>query len=196
MARERALAVAPEARVEVQVGRLDPAWRLAPCSRVAAFAPPGVPAAGRTRVGLRCEQGPKAWKVTVPVAVALWQAAPVLRQALPAGTTLEAAHLMEAEVDLGSGREPPWPAARLLGRQLQRPLEAGEAVRPADLRARQWFAAGEVVQVVAEGEGWRITTAGQALSPGLEGQWARVRTEGGRVLTGQPVGERLMRVAP
>ena len=67
--------------------------------------------------------------------------------------------------------------------------EGGEGGR------KVWFAAGDRVKVVAAGPGFRIGTEGQALTRGLDGQSVRVRTEGGRVLTGTAVGEREVEVA-
>jgi flagella basal body P-ring formation protein FlgA len=46
------------------------------------------------------------------------------------------------------------------------------------------------VKGLAVGPGFALEGEGQALSNGVEGQPARIRTESGRVLTGQPVGER------
>ena len=59
-------------------------------------------------------------------------------------------------------------------------------MRQGHSRARQWFTAGETVRVVAAGPGFALESEAQALSNGIEGQPARVRTESGRVLTGQP----------
>ena len=73
-------------------------------------------------------------------------------------------------------------------------LPAGGAPRQTDLKSRQWFAAGDTVRVVASGAGFAITSDATALSHGLEGQTARVRTEGGRVLSGRPVGDRRIEV--
>ena len=76
-----------------------------------------------------------------------------------------------------------------------RPLEAGASLRQSHLKARQWFAAGETVQVVASGPGFRVASEGQALSQGVEGQAVRVRTESGRVLTGMPIADRRVEVS-
>ena len=57
------------------------------------------------------------------------------------------------------------------------------------------LAIGETVQVVASGPGFRAASVGQALTQGVEGQAVRVRTEGGRVLTGMPVAERRVEVS-
>jgi flagella basal body P-ring formation protein FlgA len=76
-----------------------------------------------------------------------------------------------------------------VGRVLARLLAAGQALRQTDLKSRQWFAAGETVSLVAVGPGYSVSGEGQALTPGIEGQVVRVRTENGRVVTGQAVAE-------
>lgn len=184
-----------QARVEVEVGSLDPRLKLAPCQRIEPYLPTGVPAWGRTRVGLRCTQGTKLWNVTLPVTVHVYARSLVAQAALPAGTVLSAEHFAEAEVDLASA--PGLPLAQVsqaVGRTLARPVAAGSALRPADLKVRQWFAAGETVRVVAGGPGWQVVTEAEALSPGLEGQPVRLRTTAGRLLQGRPVGDRQVEV--
>lgn len=180
-----------EARIEVEVGSLDPRLKLAPCQRIEPYLPTGVPAWGRTRVGLRCTEGAKRWNVTLPVTVHVYARSLVTQAALPAGTTLSPEHFAEAEVDLASA--PGMPIGELsqaVGRTLARPVAAGSALRPADLKARQWFAAGETVRVVAGGPGWQVVTEAEALGPGLEGRPVRLRTSAGRLLQGRPVADR------
>ncbi|MBQ0929770.1 flagellar basal body P-ring formation protein FlgA [Ideonella sp. 4Y16] len=188
-------ATSPTARVEVEVGTLDPRLKLAPCRRIESYLPPGLPAWGRTRVGMRCVEGEKRWNVTLPVTVHVFIRALVLSSAGSAGQTLAAPQLTEAEVDLASGSSMPLlrPEA-LVGRVLARPLAAGSPVRASDLKARQWFAAGDNVRIVAVGPGWRIASEGQAITPGIEGQTARVRTDSGRLVQGRPVADRELEV--
>ena len=178
-------------RTEVQLGAMDPRLKLAPCQPVQAFLPPGTRPAGVTRVGLRCQQGKTQWSVTLPAVVKLWSPSLVARSTLPAGTMLEARHLAEAEVDLAASSDSAVMAApQALGRTLVQALAAGQALRQADLKQRRWFNAGDTVRIVASGPGFAITTEGQALGPGVEGQPTRVRTEGGRIITGLPTAER------
>jgi flagellar basal body P-ring formation protein FlgA len=186
----------PGARIEVEVGELDPRLQLAPCTQVQAYLPANARAWGRTRVGLRCTQGEKLWNVSVPVVVRVLASAPVLKGALPAGTVLTPAHLDTAVVDWATQPEAPvlMPKA-LVDRVLAHALPAGSAVRPADLRARLWFAAGDTVRVEAKGEGFSVSTTAQALGPGAEGQRVRVRTEAGQVLTGLAVGAHRVEVS-
>lgn len=192
----QALGATLKARVEVEVGTLDPRLRLAPCQRIEPYLPPGLPAWGRTRVGMRCVEGPKAWNVTLPITVHVWTPVVVTTETLAAGTQLQAQHLQTAERDLAAGAaRPVLNLNDAIGRTLARTLPAGTAVAGADLKSRQWFAAGDTVRVVAVGPGWRIQGEAQALTPGLEGQTARARTESGRVVQGRPTGEREMEVS-
>ena len=200
LAREAAATVwgsqAKAPRVEVVIGRVDAQMKLAPCQQVAPYLPAGMRPLGHTRIGLRCLQGPTRWNVTVPVDIRLWAPSLVAATVLPVGTRLEARHLVEAEVDLADRNDPAimQPAAAV-GRVLARNLAAGAALRQGDLRMRQYFVAGDTVRIVVVGVGYAISSEGQALGPGLEGQTAKVRTEGGRVITGIATGERRLEVA-
>lgn len=182
---------APQPRVEVLVGALPAHLKLAPCSQVQPYLPSGSRPLGRSRIGLRCEQGTAHWNVSLPVTVRLWAPSLVAAGALPTGTVLEARHLATAEVDLAERADPAiGSAAAAIGRTLQRSLAAGDAVRTADLRTRQLFATGDTVRIVAVGAGYAVSSEGQAMGPGLEGQSARVRTDSGRIVTGVATGER------
>lgn len=185
----------PQVRVEVVAGTLDPRLKLAPCQRVDIYLPPGQRVWGRSRVGLRCLEGPVAWNVYLPLTVKVFAPSLVATQALAAGTVLQAEHLQSAEVDWAASASPviAMPAAAL-GRRLAHGLSAGAALRDADLHKRQWFAVGDAVRVVAVGKGFTVAGEGLALTPGLEGQPVRVRTEGGRVVTGVAAGERRVEV--
>lgn len=196
VATQTARALAPAgARIEAAPGALDPRLRLAPCARVAAYPANGAPAWGRTRVGLRCLEGGTAWNVYLPVTVQVWAPAAVAAVALPAGATLTPQALRMADVDWAAAATAPTARAELLeGRILARPLAAGQAVRAAELQPRQWFALGDTVQVQLAGAGFAITTEGQAITAGLEGQQARVRTSNGRTLVGRAVGDRRLEV--
>lgn len=192
LATQAAQALAPpKARVVALAGALDSRLNLAPCAQVQPFLPAGVPAWGRSRVGLRCVQGAALWQVYLPVTVQVWAPAPVAQAELPAGARLDASQLALAVVDWAASSSPPAATmAELQDRQLARPVAAGQPLRLADLKARHWFAQGDTVRIFANSAGFSISTEGQAMGPGVEGQSVRVRTESGRVLVGQPVGER------
>ncbi|MDP1900679.1 MAG: flagellar basal body P-ring formation chaperone FlgA [Rubrivivax sp.] len=202
LAAEAARAVAPrEARVEVEPGRLDARLTLAPCARIEPYLPSGVPAWGRTRVGLRCTEGAKRWNVFLPVAVQVWAPARVTAAALPAGARLSESQLSLAVVDWAAASTPPvGPNEDLAGRTLARAVASGQPLRAADVQPRQWFALGDHVRIQASGSGFSIVAEGRALATGVEGQAVRVRvlterSDGGPVLVAWPVGDHRVEVS-
>jgi flagella basal body P-ring formation protein FlgA len=184
-----------QVRVEVEPGQLDPRLRLAPCDRVETFLPPGHKPWGRTRVGLRCAQGSVAWKVSLPVTVKVWAPALVANQSLPAGTTLQAQHLRLGTADWAERTSPVLLAPQAaIGRTLATSLAAGQALRPDSLQQRKWFEAGDTVRITAVGSGFAVHGSGEALTAGMEGRSARVRTPSGRIVSGRPMGPRQMEI--
>lgn len=197
LATEAARALAPpEARVLASAGALDPRLKLARCAAVQPYLTAGAPTWGHTRVGLRCTQGSTLWNVYLPVTVQVLAPALVSSANLPAGTRLDASQMIQAEVDWAAAATPPFTADEALsGRVLARPVAAGAALRLSDLQPRMWFAPGDTVQISARGRGFAVSAEGLALTAGREGQPARVRTESGRVVVGQPVGARRLELA-
>lgn len=191
----QASAEAPaKARTEVVIGAPSQQLKLAPCAQAEPFLPAQPRRWGNGRVGLRCTSGAR-WSLYLPVNVKVFAPAVVVSQALPAGSELTAEHLKLAEVDLAAAPSPTFEQiAPLLGRRLAAPLAAGAEVRANDLRARQWFAAGDPVTLVAIGSGFAVEGEGQAMANGVEGQTVRVRTGSGRIVMGTPSGERRVEV--
>jgi flagellar basal body P-ring formation protein FlgA len=195
LAQESAQQAAPNLHVEVRVGQLDPRLKLAPCTNVQPYLPPGMRLWGAARIGMRCTDPGVRWNVFLPVTVDVFGPGYVAAAPLAAGAKLTAADLKPATVNLSAQASPALSSADVaIGRTLARPLSAGDAFHANDLRTRQWFAAGDTVRIVAGGSGWRIHGEGQALSPGIEGQAVRVRTESGRIVSGTAVAERQVEV--
>jgi flagellar basal body P-ring formation protein FlgA len=199
MARNGASAASAEqgkgVRVDVKVGKLDPRLKLAPCQHIDTYLPHGLPVWGATRIGLRCTQGAKLWNVSIPIQVSVYAQATVLKTALAAGTVLDASQLGQAEVDIAAAPGAAVPDPMLaVGRTLGRSVAAGATLRQTDLKARQFFAAGDTVRVTAIGPGWSVETEGQAIGAGIEGQNVNVRTEAGRLLSARPTGDRAVEV--
>lgn len=186
----------PAARVEVQLGMPDNAAAVAPCLRSEPFVPPGVRLWGRSSVGVRCVEG-ASWRVIFPVTVTVWGPAWVAANPLSAGTTVSAADLREAEVELTRERSGlPKTADALVGKVLVRPVQAGQAVALDAVRATTVVSAGDVVRLRVLGGGFAITAAGQSLGSATEGQAVRVRTDFGRTVTGVARAGRIVDLQP
>ena len=173
-----------------------PRLHLAPCARIEPYLPPNLRLWGKSRIGLRCKEGPTLWNVYVPIVVKVWGRALVVTPGATMGTVLVDSVLDEAEVDLAAEPSPAIVDRKaVIGRTLAQSLQPGQTVRQSHLKSRQWFAAGETVKVIAAGEGFTLESSGQAITNGFEGQPARVRTESGQIVTGQPAGEHRMEIA-
>lgn len=173
-------------RPEVQVGRLDPRLQLAPCARIEPYLPRGTQLWGRTRVGLKCLEGPVAWNVFLPVTVKAWGPAWVLKKTVAANTVLSADDAdLVAEVDWADSRSPivalpeHW-----VGMQAAFTLLPGQALRQNTVRAPQVFSVGSQVRVAAVGAGFEMSSTGEALTAGQVGQPARVKLANGKVVSG------------
>ena len=172
-------------RMEVSVGTLDSRLRLAPCARVEPYLPAGARLWGRTRLGLRCVDGPTRWNVFLPITVKAFGPAWVLAGNVGTGAVLSEQDAIEAEVDWAAE-----PAAIVanpkdwVGQTATRPLSAGQALRQNMVRAPDLFKAGSAVRVVVQGPGYADTSSGQAMSAGAQGQNVRVRMANGRIIGG------------
>ena len=182
-------------RMEVAVGELDRRLRLAPCDHVDTYIPPNTRLWGKTRLGLRCLQGTSKWNVFLPITVKAFGPAWVIRGSVAQGSILSEDDAMSVEVDWAEFNSPivanqvDW-----VGYTATRTLSSGQALRQDMTRAAQVFQAGSQVRVLARGVGFEIATSAQAVSAGVIGQSARVRMDNGRVMTGQVLDSRTVRL--
>lgn len=197
---DQALASARDAatvplRMEVKVGALDSRLKLAACTRVEPYLPPGVRLWGNARLGLRCVEGRVHWNVFLPVTVKAYGQAWVMRRDVMSGTALTEADLVAAEVDWA---EEPSPVLanpqQWLGQVAMRTLMTGQTLRQNMVRPAQVFQAGATVRVVAQGTGFQIASDGQALAAGVIGQLVKVRMDNGRVMAGTVLDARTVKV--
>jgi flagella basal body P-ring formation protein FlgA len=182
-------------RMEVAVGVLDTRLRLAPCAKVEPYIPTGARLWGKSRIGLRCLDGAVRWNVFLPVTVKAFGPAWISKTNVNAGTVLTMADAMASEVDWADDASPVVAMPeQWVGQIATRSWGAGQAIRQSMLRPAQVFQAGTQIRVLAQGVGFQVTSDGQAMTPGVVGQLARVRIEGGRVMSGMVLDARTIRV--
>lgn len=182
-------------RMEVSVGALDSRLRLASCSRVEPYIPVGTRLWGKTRLGLRCVEGVGKWNVFLPVTIKAIGRAWVMRRDVAPGAVLGEEDVMEAEADWAEQSSPIIAdPAQWVGQVAVRNLTTGQALRQNMVRPAQVFQAGTQVRIVAQGTGFQITSDGQALSPGVVGQLAKVRMDNGRIMSGTVLDARTVKL--
>jgi flagella basal body P-ring formation protein FlgA len=182
-------------RLDVSVGALDSRLKLAPCGNIEMYVPPGSRLWGHGRVGMRCVDGMVKWNVSVPVTVKAFGNAWVVRSQIMAGSAVAQNDVVQAEVDWAEDTNPVLlDAALWLGQTATRTLTTGQVLRQGVVRATQVFQAGSQVRVVAEGQGFQVSSDAQALSAGVVGQIARVRMDNGRITSGTVLDARTIKI--
>ena len=172
-------------RMEVSVGALDGRLKLAPCGNVEAYLPPGARLWGHGRVGVRCVDGMSRWNVSVPVQVKAFGKAWVVRGQVMAGSPVLQSDVLAVDVDWAEDSSPVLQDPALwLGQTAARTLSSGQVLRQGVVRPTQVFQAGTQVRVVAEGQGFQVSSDAQALAAGVVGQVTRVRMDSGRITSG------------
>lgn len=171
-------------RVTIEVGKVDARAALPACTRMHAFFPVGSRAWGQTSVGVRCA-APSAWTVYVPASVKVFgnylvAARPLaLNQEIAAGdfsvlqgelTQLPAGVLTDA--------------AQVMGRRLVNSIQAGQPLRRDAVREPPAVVQGQLVALVLNGPGFRISSEGHSLGKAPEGERVQVRTVAGSVVSG------------
>ncbi len=153
---------------------------------------------GRLLVSVQCGASPSGemgWRGLVPAQLTLTMKYFVVRHALSREAVLS--------VDDLESREGPVTyldtVSRLsdgVGKALHQPLAAGQVLRTSELHEVFVVHRSQSLVVQIQGNGFRISTDGQALGDAAAGQSVQVRTAAGRVLTGLVVGNGVVQVTP
>lgn len=173
-------------RPEIELGQLDSRLQLAPCARVEPYLPRGARLWGRSRIGLRCVEGPRRWNVFLPITVKVWGPAWVVQRPIAPGAVLTAGDVAPGEVDWAEHpapvlvREADWQ-----GVTAARGLLPGQVLRQNMVRPVQVFKAGTEVKVQVKHAGFQLSATGRAMGHGFLGQAVRVKMPNGRVVSGR-----------
>ncbi len=182
-------------RMEVALGALDARLHLAPCTKLEPYMPAGTRLWGKSRLGLRCLEGATRWNVFLPVTVKAFGPAWVAKTNVTAGSVLTMDDAMASEVDWAEDASPVVALPEnWVGQVAARSWNAGQTIRQSMVKAAQVFQAGSQIRVLAQGVGFQVTSDGQAMTAGVIGQPARVRMDGGRVMSGVVLDARTIRV--
>ena len=171
-------------KTSISVGAIDNNLKLAPCPNVEIFLPPGSRAWGKTSVGARC-QAPVVWSIYVQAKVSVTARYLVAAGPLTQGHTVNSQDLMYENGDLsqlpaGVFTDP----EQAIGRLVNVSLNAGTVLREEMLKLPPAVQQGQTVQLVTNGNGFRISSEGQAINNASEGQVVQVRVASGQLVSG------------
>ncbi|CAB3724547.1 flagellar basal body P-ring formation chaperone FlgA [Achromobacter piechaudii] len=158
--------------------------RLAPCDAMSPFMPSGMKLRSRMTVGVRCN-APKPWTTYVQATVSVPGYYYVASRMISAGQALTPDDLAPRDGDLVS--LPPGaitdPQA-VVGMSAAFRINAGQPVRSSSLRNAQSVMRGANVRINARGNGFVVSSEGQALDNAAPGAVVQVRTASGQVVSG------------
>lgn len=158
--------------------------RLAPCDAMSPFMPAGMKLRSRMTVGVRCN-APKPWTTYVQATVSVPGYYYVAARMITAGQALNPADLAPREGDLVS--LPPGAITdpqTVVGMTAAYRINAGQPVRGSSLRNAQSVVRGSNVRINARGNGFVVSSEGQAMDNAAPGAVVQVRTAGGQVVSG------------
>ncbi|MCP8898643.1 flagellar basal body P-ring formation chaperone FlgA [Gilvimarinus xylanilyticus] len=163
-------------RVEVKVGALDRRLKLASCEHPVSFTPRDTgDHGGSISLEARCK-GTSPWKIYLSGQVDIYRQIIVARNSLQRDTRITQADL-KSELMSSSGLRAGYytDAQRLLGKQIKRPVEAGEPLRPGLVEEPLAINRGDVVVLRSGNGAISVATQAEALSSGHVGEQIRVR---------------------
>lgn len=158
--------------------------RLAPCDAMSPFMPSGMKLRSRMTVGVRCN-APRPWTTYVLATVSVPGYYYVATRMIAAGQALTPDDLTPRDGDLvalppGAVTDP----QMVVGMTAAHRINAGQPVRGSSLRNAQSVVRGANVRINARGNGFVVSSEGQALENAAPGATVQVRTAGGQVVSG------------
>ncbi len=169
---------------------------LPPCEAPEAFLAPGTALRGRVSIGLRCPASDAPWTRYVQAYIEVQGRYFVAARAIEAGQTLGAADLAERSGDLAAlPRSVVTDAASLRGVVAANRIAAGAALRKELLRGQVVIQQGQLVQVVAQGAGFEVSTEAKAMTRAEVGAPVQAKTRDGRLVSGVADEEGQIRLA-
>lgn len=173
----------------IDISPIDSRLQLAPCDgALEAFSLSDKRSAGLLTVGVRCLGGTP-WTLYTRAKVALYQTVLVLRESIPLGTEITAAHLDFARKDV-SGLQGGYFTApeQAIGKRAKYSLTAGTMLSGNVLEMLKIIKRGEKVSIHLNNGMLVVEVEGTALADGEPGQRIRVRNESSkRIVEGTAV---------
>jgi flagellar basal body P-ring formation protein FlgA len=170
-------------QVTVTMGAIERV-QFPPCTKLEAFMPLGAKLWGNSSVGVRCAVG-AAWSLYVPVTVRVQGPVVVAARSLANGTLLAAQDVMLQTTELTqlpSGVV--MDANDAVGKNLSVGVTAGHPLRQDMLRAPLVIRQGQSVKLIAQGQGFQVSSEGRALANAAAGQTVQVKAQNGQTVSG------------
>jgi flagella basal body P-ring formation protein FlgA len=178
----------------ITVSRVDNRLKLDKCSQMQPYLPTGGRLWGNTSVGVRCV-APTTWSLYVPVQIKVSNRVLVAVRPISSGQQVQAddVELQMRDITRFAGSALT-SLDQLAGRTAMSPIPNGTILRAEMLRAANVIRQGQTVQLTARGNGFTVTSEGQAMGNAAAGQVITVKTRSGQLVKGIARGEGVVEV--
>ena len=170
--------------VIISKGKIDNRITLPKCAMLEAFVPTGSRLWGNSSVGVRCNS-PSSWTIYVQINIQVMADVIHVARPLARGTPLVADDVKLQRVNLTQMPEGIFTElSQVIGKVPLSSLSSGQLLRQNALRLPHVILRGQKVILHIEGQGFSVSSEGQALADASERQVVQVRNESGRVISG------------
>ena len=171
-------------KVEISAHPIDKNLKLSYCPSPQVFFPSNSKAWGKTTVGIQCGQ-PNPWNIYVEANVSIIGDYVVAANHLTQGQSLTSADLMLQKGDLTALPTGFFTDTSVaVGRVARVSLASGSVIKQEMLKMPIIVAQGQNVRVNGVGQGFSVSTEGQALTNAVEGDLVKVRVQNGTIISG------------
>lgn len=180
--------------VNVTVVRPDARLKLGKCDALETWLPSGNKLWGRASVGVRCKTSAN-WSIYVPVMVRVSGTALVAAHPIGRGTVLADDDVQLQTRDLTQYSSGVFTSPdQVIGKTATLSIQAGDVLRPEQLRAALIIRQGQQVTLVAQGAGFKVSSEGVAMGNAATGQVVAVKTRSGQIIKGIAKGDGIVEV--
>jgi len=169
-------------KVTLKVDEIDPRVVLAACSQLEAFIPAGASLLGRTSVGVRCNEK-NGWSLFMSATITSTMNMLVSSKPLQQGQVIGAG---DYNIQSGEISQPGivTDEAQVVGKVIKFSIGAGQLLKHDMFRPPYVVTQGQTVQLVAQGDGFKLRSEGVAMNNAAAGQAAQVKVPSGQIISG------------
>lgn len=170
-------------KIEITVAPTFPRG-LAACATLEPFMPTGARLWGTTSVGVRCA-GAKPWTLYLRARIAIESTYYLAARQIEPGAMVTAEDLLARQGDLSNlPRAIITDPSQAVGASAMVRISAGMPLRQDLLKSASAVIIGQTVRVVAQGQGFTISSEGSVMNNASPGQQVRVKMAGGQIISG------------
>jgi len=157
---------------------------LAACTTLEPFMPTGARLWGRTTVGVRCA-GAKPWTLYLQAQISIESTYYLAARQIEPGSVVTTEDLLARNGDLSNlPRAIITDPSQAVGSTALSRISAGMPLRQDLLKSASAVMIGQTVRVIAQGQGFSISSEGSVMNNASPGQQVRVKMAGGQIISG------------